>query len=277
MTRLAPTAHNPALRPTPPAGEHRTVTYQYDLAGRLTLTTFPPAEVTTLSNTQGSDPVAVTVTTQVTERHVYDAFGNEVETFDRNGQRSVTYYDTKNRKVAVVDAAGFLIEWDYDAQDNQVEQRVYTRALDPATVNPGQRPTPPAGEIFVTSIRYDAASRKVEERAPQVEVFDPVTQTSSFTRPTTTYTYDDAGNELARTLGAGTPLAITEFSYYDAANRLVAVINAGRVLHTYRYDANGNTTEQKRFFSPVPMSVDLASLTGSTNFAALVVADPAND
>src|SRR5262249_7048034 len=241
------------------------------------LTTFPPTEVTTLSNTQGSDPAAVTVTTQVTERHVYNAFGDEVESFDRNGNRAVTYYDVKHRKMAVVDAAGFLIEWDYDAQDNQIAQRVYTQALDPLTVSTGTRPTPPAGEVFVTSVRYDAASRVVEEKAPQIEVFDPVTQTSSFTRPTTTYTYDRAGNELTKTLGAGTPLAVTEFSYYDAANRRVALVNAGRVLPTVRYDANGNLTLEKRFFNPVATSVNLASLTGSTDLATLVAADPAND
>src|SRR6185295_17601817 len=167
--------------------------------------------------------------TQVTERKVYDAFGNEVESFDRNGNRAVSFYDVKNRKVAMVDSAGFLVEWDYDAQDNQVAQRVYARPLDPASISSSLRPTPPAGEVFVTSVRYDAASRKVEEKSPQIEVFDPLTQASSFTRPTTTYTYDQAGNQLTKTLGAGSPLAVTEYSYYDAANRLVAVINAGRV------------------------------------------------
>src|SRR5262249_22267077 len=154
--------HDPSLRPTPPAGERRVATYAYDLAGRLTLTTYPPTEVTTLSNTQGSQPVAVTVTTQVTQRHVYNALGDEGETFDRNGNRAVTYYDVKHRKVAVVDAAGFLIEWDYDAQDNQIAQRVYTQPLNPALVSPSVRPTPPAGEVFVTSVRFDAASRMVE-------------------------------------------------------------------------------------------------------------------
>ena len=277
MTRLAASAHDPAVRPTPPAGERRVVTYAYDLAGRLTQTTYPPAEITALTNTDTNNPTPIKVIAQVTERKTYDAFGNEVESFDRNGSRAVSYYDVKGRKVAMVDVLGFLVEWDYDAQDNQVEQRVYKQALDPLAVSPGTRPTPPAGEVFVTSIRYDAASRKIEEKAPQIEVFDPATQITSFARPTTTYTYDRAGNELTKTLGAGSAQAVTEYSYYDAANHRVAVVNAGRVLSTYQYDANGNVTLQKRFFSPVPMSVDLASLTGSTDFATLVAADPAND
>jgi len=277
MTRLSSAAHDPAFRPTPPAGDRRVVTYEYDLLGRLTKTTYPPVEITTLTNTGTNSPVAVKVTTQVTERKVYDAFGNEVETYDRNGNRAVSYYDAKNRKVAMVDATGFLVEWDYDAQGNQTEQRVYSQPLDPASVTPALRPTPPAGPVFVTSVRYDAASRKVEEKAPQIEVFDPLTQTSSFARATTAYTYDDAGNELTKTLAVGTPLAVTEYSYYDAANRRIAVINSGRVLNSYQFDANGNVTLQKRFLSTVPMTVDLSQLGGSTDFAALVSANPNAD
>src|SRR5262249_37381846 len=207
--RLAATAHDPASRPTPPAGDKRVVTYAYDLAGRLTQTTYPPAEITTLTNTDTNNPTAVKVTTQVTERKTYDAFGNEVESCNRNGDRAVSYYDVKGRKVAMVDVLGFLVEWDYDAQDNQIAQRVYTQPLNPALVSPSVRPTPPAGEVFTTSIRYDAASRQVEEKAPQIEVFDPATQLTSFARPTTTYTYDKAGNQLSKTSGAGTPQAIT--------------------------------------------------------------------
>src|SRR5262249_54826990 len=171
MTRLAASAHDPAVRPTPPAGDKRVVTYTYDLARRLTQTPYPPAEITTLTSTDTNNPTPVKVVAQVTERKTYDAFGNEVESFDRNGNRAVSYYDVKGRKVAMVDGMGFLVEWDYDAQDNQIAQRVYTQALNPALVSPSQRPTPPAGEVFVTSIRYDAASRKVEEKAPQIEVF----------------------------------------------------------------------------------------------------------
>src|SRR5262249_1951457 len=154
---------------------------------------------------------------------------------------------------------------DYDAQDNQIAQRVYTQPLNPALVSPSVRPTPPAGEVFTTSIRYDAASRQVEEKAPQIEVFDPATQLTSFARPTTTYTYDKAGNQLSNTSGAGTPQAITEYSYYDAANRRIAVIDAGRVLSTYRYDADGNVTSQKRFFNMVSAAVDPAQLSGATD------------
>ncbi len=277
MTRLTAADHNPDLRPTPPPGEARTITREYDLAGRLTRTIYPPALITTLINTDTGNPMPVSVLKQVEERRVYDAFGQEVESFDREGNRAVTYYDTKGRKTAVVDALGYLVEWDYDAQDNQISQRVYAQRLDPASISPAVRPTPPEGEVFVTSRRYDAASRLIEEKEPQIEVFDPVTQAASFTRPTTTYTYDRAGNQLTKTLGAGSPQAVTEYNYYDAGNRRIAVINSGRVLHSYQYDANGNLTAEKRFINTVSAGVDLSALNGGSDFAALVSADPNND
>jgi YD repeat-containing protein len=115
----------------------------------------------------------------------YDAFGNAITNDDRNGNRTTTYFDVKGRRTAQVDALGYLIEFDYDAQDNLLEQRVYSVPLNPASVSPSSKPAAPLGEVYVTTRRYDAASRVVEENAPQIQVFDPATQTSSFVRPTT--------------------------------------------------------------------------------------------
>ena len=277
MTRLSAGATDPAVLPQPPAGDSHQTTYAYDVMGRLTQVTYPPVKITTLVNANTQNPSAVTRTQQVTERYVYDAFGNVVESFDKNGHFALSYYDVKNRKIASVDAAGYLTQWDYDSQGNVLEQRVYTQTLDPATLSPSSAPTPPPGEVYVSDIQYDAASRKVKETAPQVSVFDPNTQTSSSVRSTTTYTYDRAGNQLTRTLGAGTAQAVTEYSYYDADNRRVAVIDSARVLSTYSYDANGNLVAQKRFINPVAAGVDLAQLSGSSNFASLVSASASGD
>ena len=138
-------AHNPDVLPTPPAGESRTTDYEFDLAGRLTRTTFPSIAVTSLSGTDGSSPVSTSVTTRPTERAVYDAFGNKVETFDRNGNHAFAWFDVKGREVAAVDGFGFLTEFDYDAQDNVIEQRVYTQALNTATLTSASRPVAPGG------------------------------------------------------------------------------------------------------------------------------------
>ena len=277
MTFLSPGSYSPSMVPTPPAGATEQITYAYDQMGRLTLTTYPPAQITTLVNANTSNPSSVTVTEQVTERYVYDAYGNLVESFDKNGNETLSYYDVKGNRIAKVDAGGYLTEWDYDTQGNVLEQRIYTQPLNIGSLSPSSLPTPPSGAVYVTDIQYDAASRRIKETDPQIATFDPNTQATTQVRPTTTYTYDKAGNQLTKTLGAGTAQAVTEYSYYDADNRLVAAVDSARVLSTYTYDANGNQTAQKRYFNPVSAGVNLAQLSGATNFSALVSASATQD
>lgn len=277
MTRLGATDHNPRRRPLPPAGEARTITREYDLAGRLTRVVYPAVSIVTLTGTDTNNPTSTALTQQPDERNVYDAFGNKIAAFDKNGNRTLAYYDVKGRQVAVIDPLGYLTEFDYDAQDNVVAQRVYTTPLATAALTPGVRPVPPIGEVYVTNRQYDAASRVASESAPAITVYDPATGTSSVQRPVTLYSYDKTGNPLGKTLAAGTSQAITEYSYYDAANRRVAVVSSSRVLSLYQYDANGNATRQARFYNPLAANIDLTALSGASDFAALVVADGGHD
>lgn len=282
MTRVPSDAHDPDARPVPPAGESRTTTTEYDHAGRATRTIYPAIEVTALSGTLTDDPAATVSTVQPEERNVYDAFGNLVESFDKQGNRTVYYYDIKGRMTAQVDPEGYLTEYAYDAQDNMTEQRIYTVALDPATIDAAVRPVAPAGDVYQTSRVYDAASRLIEEHSPEVEVYDHTSADPVRERVVTRFTYDGAGNRTSRTVGVGTPGQFTEYMYFDAANRHVATIDANRVVNYFGYDANGNQTTVKRFFNPVSSyptgqfsSLDeyLASLDGATtDFASLVSA-----
>jgi YD repeat-containing protein len=277
MTRLVPGANpaqpfDPAVRPTPPAGEVRTITREYDLAGRLTRQILPAIAVTTVTGADTGNPIATRDDNVHPEtRFVYDAFGNVVESFDANGNRTVAYYDGKNRLVAQVDATGHLIELGYDNQDNVVEQRIYATPLDLTAVDPAQRPAPPPGDVHTVIRRYDAANRLVEEQSAAIPVFG-----ASLERVVTTFTYDDVGNQISRTLATGTNQETTEFFYYDADNRQVAVVNAARVLHTFEFDANGNQTSLQRFINPVPIHIDLATANLAT-IQASVLLDPNND
>ncbi|MFI2813269.1 LysM peptidoglycan-binding domain-containing protein, partial [Microbulbifer sp. JSM ZJ756] len=200
---------------------------------------------------------------------VYDDFGNAIEVTDKNGNTTYAWYDDKDRLLAQVDPEGYLVEWDYDAQDNVLEQRVYTQPLDTTGITSATRPAAPAGEVYTVNKTYDAANRVIEERSPLVDVLDnDGVQTRE--RVLTLYTYDGKGNQTSRTVAAGTSQEATEYSYYDAADRKVAVINSDRVLHTYSYDENGNLTERKRYYNAVAAGVNLASLSGDTAFATLV-------
>jgi len=74
---------------------------------------------------------------------------------DRNGNSSYGYYDYKGRQTAAVDAAGFLVQTDYDDQDHVVEQRKYTVSL--GTFDPSVTPSAPSGgSVYKVDSVYDA-------------------------------------------------------------------------------------------------------------------------
>ncbi|WP_237057157.1 DUF6531 domain-containing protein [Microbulbifer sediminum] len=270
MTRLNATAHtDPSERPTG-LGDARTTDMFYDRMGRLTRTVYPQVTVTSVDTSTG-EPVATTGEVRPEETTVYDDFGNAIEVTDKNGNTTYAWYDDKDRLLAQVDPEGYLVEWDYDAQDNVLEQRVYTQPLDTTGITSATRPAAPAGEVYTVNKTYDAANRVIEERSPLVDVLDnDGVQTRE--RVLTLYTYDGKGNQTSRTVAAGTSQEAAEYSYYDAADRKVAVINSDRVLHTYSYDENGNLTQRKRYYNAVDAGVNLAALSGDTAFETLVAA-----
>lgn len=267
MTVLAPTRHNPLAFPPLPAGEVRVTTFEYNLLGKLTKTTLPQIQVTTLAATNTAAPTATTAAAVLTERHTYNAFGDEVETFDRQGNRSVSYYDVNHRKIAMVDALGYLVEWDYDQQGNQIAQRVYTQKV-AGTPNVNLLPTP-VGTANVTTRWYDAANRLVTEWLPEIEVFNPDTQATSLVRPRTDYLYDAAGNLFRKVMGSGTAQVVTEYSFYNSANRLAAQVDGNRVLTTLDYDSRGNLTKRTRYYGNVPAGT---SITVNSTVADLLSA-----
>jgi len=97
--------------------EQRTTVYGYDLDNRLISKTSDP--VTTVN----PDTMAQTTSAVVVETYKYDANGNLIEKDDANGNRTLSYFDAGNRKIAQVSPTGQLTTWNYDANGNVL----YTR------------------------------------------------------------------------------------------------------------------------------------------------------
>lgn len=265
MTRLADLETSPNLRPTAPAGESRTTTTEYDVMGRVVRAIYPAIDVTSISVAPNNSPTAIVAQTLPEERVIYDVFGNIAESIDKAGHHTYSFYDIAGRCLAKVDSMGYLVEWDYDQQGNVTEQRTYAQPLNVSSINLNQRPTPPTGDVYTVSRRYDAASRLIEEYSPYVAVHDSA-GSDTFERVLTIYEYDAVGNQTSRTLAAGTSQESTEYYYYDSHNQKIAVIDAKRVLTTFAYDSLGNVTQTKRFANPVSALVDLNSIDYTTTW-----------
>jgi len=262
-----PASRNLASQPTGTTSVN-VVNNTLDEAGHVIRTEYlNVAGIATLSGTGTDSPSEASYGTQtLEERNYYDAFGNLVESVDRNGQHNLAYYDSQGRQVATVDDAGYLVESDYDGQGNLVEQRKYETAVGQAG-DVSLKPTAPGGVVRKVDRVYDAAGRLIEETSPEVKA------DGGDVRVKTAYTYDAAGNMTSRSLGNG---GSTEYYYYDAANRRVAVVDGARTLSTFAYDANGNRTSQRRYINAVASSVGLGSASLATVLGS-VAADDSRD
>ncbi len=249
----------------PDPADYATVTkrefkYSYDRAGRLVLTTLPEITVSSWDETT----LAITDTTlRPTIENIYDDFGNIILTIDQKGARTFNYYDNRNRVTKSVDAEGYVTAWLYDDQDNVLEQRTYTTAIDAAylaTMNENKLDLPAnLGPYHQVNRMYDAAGRMLSEMQPEISVWHHGEIAPTRTRPVTTFEYDAEGNQIRKTLGAGSQVEQNEYYFYDASNNMRAFINQGGVVHYYQYDGNGNVTTQARYYTPI--TSNLADLT----------------
>ena len=228
----------------------------YDTAGNLVQTTYPSIDVTQLQGVGDSTAAASPTRQSVIEQSFFDAWGNLVESADRNGVRSYAYYDVLGRSVAAIDGAGFLVTTAYDSQGNIVEQIKFkdTFATASSSVPPDTSSVSADRKAVVTRF-YTVEGYLEKELSGRIYSIDPSSSGANndyagaidYLSSETRYTYDAAGNETSRTSAYGTPQAQTEFYYYDFADQRIAVIDATGALGTFTYNDNGKLVEQRRY------------------------------
>ena len=280
LQTLASTAHDPAQAPNVEGLAFQTTQMEYDNAGRLTQKTFPEIEVTQLLGSNGSTPSTTSKMDKPTEIISYDAFGNQASLTDKNGNISYQFYDALDRQIAVIDPAGYLTEWRFDAQGNTLEQFQNSSIVATDAITAG---TLPAKFEFINDSnvqyqiirQYDAANRLIRETMPQMATWSR-TNGADNELVTTAFSYDDAGNKIASTRAHGTDLATTEYFYFDGNNRQVAFVDSSRVLSTSKYDGNGNVTDQKRYFTAIAESIVLTEVSAA-QLEGLVVVSAQHD
>ncbi|WP_220272938.1 LysM peptidoglycan-binding domain-containing protein [Aquitalea aquatica] len=242
--------------------EQRTTVYNYDALDRLVL--------------QRGDAVptfvnGVTGATTPTNLRRYDARGNLIEQTDANGNKTSSWFDALNRKVAERSATGTLTQWDYDDAGNAIAQRIYA---DPVTLPAdGSRPLPVnVANMRETRFRYDANNRLIETRLPNqlVGSRNPTTGNYEVAQRdlVSTRAYDANGNVVQETDARGNSL----YRYYDSLGRKTLEVDAERYATRWDYDGNGKVTRETRYATRLTQAVDATTAYATVNGAIAISA-----
>lgn len=228
--------------------EQRTTTYSYDKNNRLRFVT------TDAVHTLNADRTNTTLAA-LTEERVYDLRGNVIEVIDPAGDRTLTYYDDNDRKIAEVKGIekigstiyGALSVRMYDLNGNMISQKIYgdkivvpssaVRTI-PAPVN--------ASNSRETLYDYDKNNRLSQTRYVNIPVGERGSSGYAFgIQQNVIYgtTYDAAGNVIVQTDARLNKV----FSFYDKNGRKIAQVDQENYLTTYDVDSEGNILTETRF------------------------------
>lgn len=246
--------------------EQRKTTYSYDRLNRMVTQSGQSVTVYTASGQQ-------TVTVTPTQKNIYDARGNLIESDAADGARSLTYYDSLNRKIAEVNAVGVLTTYGYNEGGDLLVKTVFGNAVSlPQT--PGG--TPPVSSAptncRTTYYTYDNDHRLLTTTIKGIETGQVNLVTGNYEVKiqdlTTSQTYDHNGNVTSQTDARGN----TTWNYYDAVGNKIAQVDANRYLTVLTYDANGNVVDQKAYANKLPDTTVLTVSSSPSGLAGQVSA-----
>lgn len=236
---------------TPPApvnaNNFRETTNSYDFANRLISTSTGPVLTGAWNGSSFSTASVSLVTT-----YVYDQAGNLVKTTNPNGNSTYSWFDKRGKKIAGLDADGFLTTYALD-QDGNVLTETRFATIWSGAVSPS---APPAVQSSandrITKFTYDRNGRRLTEARQNVVSYSvsssgALTQNAS-TTATITYAYNRLGEVTRKTEATGD---VTDYGY-DAGGRLATEVDAAitdfatnasvRRQTSYGYDGLNNVT-----------------------------------
>jgi len=268
---------------TEDTSHERVTTYGYDPLGRQTSVTLPSVpvyngisttEVDTAGSLVGANSTPTIITTQVT----YNTLGDEIASRDAAGNYSYKAYDQLGRVIYEIDAMSYVTGYTYDAFGNKRTTTRYANTLVGSisgttltdlrasgttitAINGGASSTVTvsvnSSQDRTVTTTYDSDNRATQVTQPAVFAFVPNVQAAggqTFTAaPTTSYTYNAFG-QVVRTGQLVNPNTSTwaySYSYYDQVGNKAADVNADGYLTTYKYDAEGNLTDQIEYAQAV--------------------------
>jgi YD repeat-containing protein len=246
--RSATATFDPLGRKTGVTAGGLTTSYAYDRLGRLTGVTLPGGRVTGYAYDAGGNVTGVTNALSQADTYAYDASGRKTSETVNLGTPTTFTYDNAGRMLTAVapngttgyayDSAGRLVTTAYP--NGATEDRYY-HATTGDLSETWHRSSGGGVTLAKFTYGYDGLGRKVSEAQPSgvtvAYAYDAAGQLTTETRSganafAASYTYDNAGNRLTKTVGG-----VTETYAYDDANKL---LSAGGKAYTY--DLAGNVT-----------------------------------
>jgi YD repeat-containing protein len=250
----------------------RTTSYTYDFDNRLKTVTHDAflSAASATAALQSATPV---------EQFFYDGLGNLIEKRDATQARTLYWYDKLGRVSDQLDPASgpggtaTLTHFDYDANNNVKEKKVYATQVTPPTDATGSVPTA-SGAYRSTQYGYDGLNRLVTVTTPNVET---AAYGTSFAVSTgalvTTTTYDALGN-VVKVVDAN--LNAT-WSYYDKLGHKIAQFDGLNYRTDWTYDADGNVLSEKRWANAGTSAGSSAPVNPGVLPTNLPTADSVND
>lgn len=236
-----------ALREAAGTAQERVTRYAYDHRGAEVRIEQPAVAV--FSRASGA-----TTTQTPTVQKFYDGAGNLVLEIAANGGRSVNYYDSRNLRVASVDADNVLREFEYDPVGNVVRERTYDTRLT-GVQTPAAQPVPVnADDYRELQYRYNANNQRV---LTQTRVETQFIQDRGYydSAVVTLAEYDANGNVVMIQDGNGS----RSYKYYDAqGNRILDVDNEGFVVRN-EYSAQGQVIRETRYAGQLSITVGVGT------------------
>lgn len=227
----------------------RTAAYLYDAASRLTTVQYD--KVTVIAD----DMVTTTADVLPTEQFTYDKRGNIIQSIDKAGARTFSYYDDLDRKIAEIrDLSAtqrVYTSYAYDANGNLVTTKVYEgNPASPSGDGGGTPPAAPSGLYRQTDFAYDNLNRMTTSTVVS-NTGNVITSGSwngsSYSQATgslaTTYQYDAEGNVVKVTDANGNAI----WNWYDKLGRKTDQLDGESYLTHWTYDAEDHVLSEVRY------------------------------
>ena len=215
------------------ANKDITLRLDYDDKNRLSRLNDPLGRMTQYGYDVNGNLASVTWPDGYVRRYVYDdgRFKNGLTgEIDEAGNRVATWsYDAQGRAVGVSHPNGAQdVQFGYSTGSTVITGRNGSTTLNMSSIGGVLRPTGTASAAGNGSSTWDASGNLLKD--------------ADASGGTSEYSYDDTGRPVRATVKNASGTSITTIRYADGATLRPSMIASPKMMQSFVYDANGNTT-----------------------------------